>query len=109
MRGLVRWLRPEYQRPRLAHKVKGQDALDIELVEAGVVEERAWPAKDLDQIRALRDLLHEAEAPLPADALATLFKGRTTPKRKARVADVLETLVATGAARHTDEGYFLPR
>ncbi|WP_187334600.1 class I SAM-dependent DNA methyltransferase [Novosphingopyxis iocasae] len=108
-RGQVRWLRPEYQRPRLAHKVKGQDALDIELVEAGVVEERAWPAKDLDQIRALRDLLHEAEAPLPADALATLFKGRTTPKRKARVADVLETLVATGAARHTDEGYFLPR
>ncbi|XAP78107.1 DNA methyltransferase [Citromicrobium bathyomarinum] len=108
-RGLVRWLRPEYQKPRLAHKVKGQDALDMELVEAGVVEERAWPAKDLDQIRALRDLLHEAEAPLPADALATLFKGRTTSKRKARVADVLETLVATGAARHTEEGYFLPR
>lgn len=108
-RGLVRWLRPEYQKPRLAHKVKGQEALDMELVEAGVVEERAWPAKDLDQIRALRDLLHEAEAPLPADALATLFKGRTTAKRKARVADVLETLVATGAARHTDEGYFLPR
>lgn len=108
-RGLVRWLRPEYQKPRLAHKVKGQEALDMELVEAGVVEERAWPAKDLDQIRALRDLLHEAEAPLPADALATLFKGRTTAKRKARVADVLETLVATGAARHAEEGYFLPR
>ncbi len=108
-RGIVRWLRPEYQKPRLAHKVKGQEALDMELVEAGAVEERAWPAKDLDQIRALRDLLHEAEAPLPADALATLFKGRTTAKRKARVADVLETLVATGAARHTEEGYFLPR
>tara|TARA_R100000406_G_scaffold27018_1_gene17406 strand:+ start:1007 stop:1117 length:111 start_codon:yes stop_codon:yes gene_type:complete len=29
--------------------------------------------------------------------------------RPERVADVLETLVATGAARHTDEGYFLPR
>lgn len=108
-RGLVRWLRPDYQKPRLAHKVKGQDDLAIELVEAGVVEERAWPAKDLDQIRALRDLLHEAEAPLPADALATLFKGRTTPKRKARVADVLETLVATGAVRGDETGYFLPR
>ncbi len=108
-RGLVRWLRPEYQKLRLAHKVKGQDDLDMELVEAGVVEERAWPAKDLDQIRALRDLLHEAEAPLPADALATLFKGRTTPKRKARVADVLETLLATGAVRSDETGYFLPR
>ena len=108
-RGLVRWLRPEYQKPRLAHKVKGQDVLDMELVEAGVVEERAWPTKDLDQIRALRDLLHEAEAPLPADALATLFKGRTTPKRKARVADVLETLLATGAVRGDEAGYFLPR
>ncbi|QZD96214.1 class I SAM-dependent DNA methyltransferase [Qipengyuania gelatinilytica] len=108
-RGLIRWLRPEYQRPRLAHKVKGQDDLDMGLVEAGVVEERAWPKDGLEQIRALRDVLSEAEAPLLADALATLFKGRTTSKRRQRVEEVLETLVETGAARDSEEGYFLPR
>jgi hypothetical protein len=107
--GTVRWLRPEYQKPRLAHKVKGQSELDVELVEASLVEERAWPSDGLEQIRSLRDVLAEAEAPLPADALATLFKGRTTPKRRDRVREVLETLVATGAARVGAEGYFLPK
>ncbi|MBX7527751.1 class I SAM-dependent DNA methyltransferase [Qipengyuania vesicularis] len=108
-RGLVRWLRPEYQKPRLAHKVKGQDDLDMELVEAGVVEERAWPAEEREQFATMRDVLAEAEAPLPAEALSALFKGRNTPKRKARVARVLEIMVDMGGARHGDDGYFLPR
>ena len=112
-RGLVRWLRPEYQQPRLAHKVKGQDDLDMGLdaagLGAGVVEDRSWPAKDLEQIRALRDVLFEAEAPLPAAALATLFKGRATAKRKSRVAEVLATLADTGLVREGEGGYFLPR
>ena len=73
-----------------------------------MIEERAWPADRLEQIRSLRDVLAEAEAPLHVDALASEFKGRTTAKRRARVADVLETLVATGAARVGDEGYFRP-
>jgi len=71
--------------------------------------ERKWPSDGLEQIRTLRDVLAEAEAPLPADALASLFKGRTTPKRKQRVGQVLETLVATGAARENNGAYFLPR
>jgi hypothetical protein len=108
-RGLVRWLRPEYQKPRLAHKVKGQDDLDIELVEAGVVEERAWPADEREQFATMRDVLAEAEAPLPAEAIAALFKGRNTPKRKARVARVLEIMADMGGARAGDQGYFLAR
>lgn len=111
-RGKVRWLRPDYQIPRLGHKVSDEEQLDAELVEAGVVEERSWPKDGLAQIRIVRDVLAEAEAPLPADALAKLFKGRTTQKRKDRVADVLETLAATGAARIADgepAEYYLPR
>ena len=108
-RGLVRWLRPEYQKPRLAHRVKGQDDLDIGLVEAGIVEERAWPANEREQFATMRDVLAEAESPLAAEALAALFKGRTTPKRKARVARVLEIMEDMGGARRSEEGYFLPR
>jgi len=63
----------------------------------------------LEQIRTLRDVLAEAEAPLPADVLAALFKGMTTSKRKDRAEQVLETLVATGAARESEGRYFLPR
>lgn len=108
-RGIVRWLRPEYQKPRLAHKVKGQDDLDIDLVEAGVVEERVWPAEEREQFATMRDVLAEAEAPLAAEALSALFKGRNTPKRKARVARVLEIMADMGGARLGEEGYFLPR
>ena len=107
-RGIVRWLRPDYQKPRLAHKVKGQEDLDMDLAEVGIVEELEWPSDGLAQIRTVRDVLAKAEGPLMADALAQSFKGRTSPKRKARVAEVLETLVATGAARHGDDGYYLP-
>lgn len=111
-RGKVRWLRPDYQIPRLGHKVSDEEQIDAELVEAGVVEERSWPKDGLAQIRIVRDVLAEAEAPLPAEALAKLFRGRTTQKRKDRVADVLETLVATGAVRSTESEtaeYYLPR
>ncbi|KZY94705.1 MULTISPECIES: DNA methyltransferase [unclassified Erythrobacter] len=108
-RGLVRWLRPEYQKPRLAHKVKGQDDLDIDLVEAGVVEERVWPKEEREQFAIMRDVLVEAEAPLAAEALAALFKGRNTPKRKQRVARVLEIMADMGGARRGEDGYFLPR
>ncbi|MEM6900155.1 MAG: class I SAM-dependent DNA methyltransferase [Pseudomonadota bacterium] len=108
-RGLVRWLRPDFQIPRLGHKVSGSQQVEADLGEVALIEERKWPSDGLEQIRTVRDVLAEAEAPLPAEALSTLFKGRTTAKRKARVAEVLETLVATGAARDGDGGYFLPR
>ncbi len=108
-RGFVRWLRPDYKKPRLARKVSGEEQQEAELVEAGVTEERAWPSDGLAQIRAVRDVLEEAEAPLAPDLLAALFKGRTTRKRKERVAEVLATLVATGSARQGEKGYFLPR
>ena len=83
--------------------------VEADLGQAVLIEERAWPTDGLAQIRTLRDMLAHAEAPLPADALATLFKGRTTAKRKARVAEVLETLMATGVARESEDSYFLPR
>lgn len=108
-RGLVRWLRPEFQKPRLAKKAVGDKQLEAELVEAGVVEERPWPSDGLAQIRIVRDVLAEAEAPLAADALSGFFKGRSTQKRKDRVSKVLETLVSTGAARESEGRYFLPR
>lgn len=108
-RGLVRWLRPDYQKPRLANKVAAEHQEEAQLAEAGLAEERLWPSDGLAQIRTLRDVLDEAEAPLPAETLAALFKGRTTQKRKDRVAEVLDTLVATGTVRESDRAYFLPR
>lgn len=107
-RGEVRWLRPDYQRPRLSYKVTSEQ-VEADLVDAGVVEEISWPADGLAQIRTVRDLLQEADAPLGPETIAAMFKGRSTQRRKDRVTEVLETLAATGAARATENAYFVPR
>lgn len=115
-RGLVRWLRPDYQIPKLGPKAPKSEAgetgmLDIALPAAA--DRLKWPADGLEQIRLVRDLLAKAPAPTPPEALAGVFDGRNTPTRRARIAQVLETLVATGVARTGQiEGqtrYFLPR
>jgi hypothetical protein len=115
-RGFVRWLRPEYQVAKLGVKApKPVDehvgVLDIELPDS--VERPKWPADGLEQIKLVCDLLAKAPAPTAPDAIASVFDGRNTAKRRDRIAEVLETLVATGLARTGEhEGqrrYFLPR
>lgn len=108
-RGKVRWLRPEYQIPRLLRRVPGSEQVEANLGETGLVEDRTWPSDGLAQIRTVRDVLQEAAAPLDSAALSSLFTGRNSQKRRDRVAEVLETLVATGAARTAAGGYFVPR
>ncbi|WP_327436663.1 class I SAM-dependent DNA methyltransferase [Sinorhizobium meliloti] len=115
-RGLMRWLRPDYQIPKLGAKApKSEDehvgTLDLELPD--ISERPKWPSDGLEQIKLVRDLLAKAPAPTPPDAIASVFDGRNTSKRRDRIAEVLETLVATGLARSGEvEGkrlYFLPR
>ena len=109
--GVVHWLRPDFQQPRLAAKVKGAVQVEADLGEVVRVEAVKWPSDGLDQIRSVRDLLARAESPIAAPVLAAAFGGRTTPKRRERVEQVLETLVATGAARRDEatRGYYLPK
>ncbi|WP_018429738.1 DNA methyltransferase [Hoeflea sp. 108] len=115
-KGVVQWLRPDYQIPKLgvkAPKAEGEHVgtLDIEL--PATAERTKWPSDGLEQIRLVRDLLAKAPAPTQPDAIAGVFDGRNTAKRRVRIAEVLETLVATGLARTGEhEGqrrYFLPR
>ncbi len=114
-RGLVRWLRPDYQIPRLGAKVAkpAEEQIEAELAVPAVKDAPKWPADALEQIRIVRDVLARAPAPALPDAVAASFGGRVTPKRRARVEQVLETLVATGAARtgRSDGAtlYFVPR
>ena len=115
-RGLVRWLRPDYQMPKLGPRVPKPEAehigaLDVLLPDAG--KRPKWPSDGLAQIRLVRDLLAKAPAPTQPEAIAGAFDGRNTSKRKGRVAEVLETLVATGVARtgelDGERRFFLPR
>lgn len=85
--------------------------VEADLGEVVLTQDVKWPSDGLDQIRSVRDLLARAESPITVPALAGAYAGRATPKRRERVEQVLERLVATGAARRdeTSRGYYLPR
>lgn len=114
-RGLVRWLRPDYQIPKLGHKVARPDGVqqEADLAVIPVSDKPKWPTSDTEQINILVDLLRKAPAPVHPEALAATFDGRLTPKRRDRVASLLETLTTIGLARSGDlDGqtrYFIPR
>ena len=118
-RGIVRWLRPEYQIPKLSDKAKRPE--EGEQVEAKLVlpapedGKPAWPKDELGRIRIVRDMLGRATAPLSPESLSTEFRGRNSAQRKKRVEKVLQTLVAAGVAQQGIEGrdggdqFFIPR
>ena len=119
-RGRVRWLRPDYQIPKLRHKVPeaAEEAGDTAALDLVAAESQPkWPTDGMDQIRAVHELLAAAEAPVAAETVARAFAGRLTAKRRQRVTEVLTTLVATGAARNaapdtsqdTPDRFFLAR
>ena len=107
-RGIVRWLRPEYQIPKLSDKAKRPK--EGEQVEAKLVlpapedGKPAWPKDELGRIRIVRDMLGRAAAPLSPESLSTEFRGRNSAQRKKRVEKVLQTLVAAGVAQQGIEG-----
>jgi hypothetical protein len=114
-RGLVRWLRPDYQIPKLGHKVAGPDGMQTEadlVIQPGAGKPK-WPSDSGQQITVLVDILRKAPAPVPPEALAASFDGRNTPKRKDRIASLLETLTTIGLARsgrvEGEDRYFIPR
>jgi hypothetical protein len=115
-RGHVRWLRPDYQIAKLGAKVAkphGEEQLEADVGVISVETKPKWPSDGLAQIRIVRDVLAKSAAPAAPDEISLAFDGRNSPTRKDRVRQVLETLVATGAARTADEGgrsrYFVAR
>jgi hypothetical protein len=98
-RGLVRWLRPEFQAPKEAQKPKQVEA---ELVEAEAKAAKpSFPKASADQVAAVRALLAAQHAPIRAGELARKFaQGKRV---ESRVSDLLEILAAIGQAQ-TENG-----
>ena len=99
-RGLVRWLRPEYQNPSAAvvpeqREAELDDTTDFESAPAAAAAAAAatgkltWPKQMREQVAAVRHAL--SQSPLPADALAAQFK-RSPKVAVQAVLDALEEL-----------------
>ncbi len=106
-RGLVRWLRPEFQNPQ-GTKPPSQDEIDTDADEPAPVVAKLdkkipWPKSAAEQARAVADALVAARCPLTHDELAARFSGKGAWKK--RLPPLLETLVAVGRARDTGAGF----
>ena len=97
----MRWLRPDYQIPKLGHKVKTPDGeqAGIDVAVAAAPDGIAWPEEPRDQFSAVRTLLSGAAEPMPPEAVARAFTGRLTKKRRERVDEVLAVLSDLGVIR----------
>ncbi len=118
-RGIVHWLRPDYQIPKLGHKVKTSD--DVEQLEAQLIVpapadgKPAWPRDEMDRIRVVREMLSRTRAPVAAKTLSVAFRGKNSVGRMKGVKKALQTLIAAGVAQQEIVGqdgssrYFIPR
>ncbi len=105
-RGLIRWLRPEFQNPQGF----GQTALETgegeaPAVAAGPSEKLEWPKTLPEQAKAVRAALVAHAGVVTAAELARSFKGSAS-SRIPRVEMLLETLASLGQAREVEDGRF---
>jgi hypothetical protein len=101
-RGLVRWLRPEYQAPNEVPKTTGS----LDLGETPALPTSAtilpWPKTLPEQVSAVAGLLQGATAPLHPRDVARAFKS----KQANSMTPVLDTLTAIGMARRLADGRY---
>lgn len=107
-RGVVRWLRPEFQNPQATPT---QQAIDTgpeedpaeDIVPTASIKPQPWPKDAVAQVRAVADALSASTVPLSLDEIAARFTARGPWKK--RLPQLLDMLVAMGRARE-DAGRF---
>ncbi|MBZ0223020.1 MAG: class I SAM-dependent DNA methyltransferase [Dokdonella sp.] len=97
-RGLVRWLRPQFQNPQ-GRSTPAQEEIDAraEAVAAPAVKKRSWPRELPDQVRAVAEVIAQAAMPLDENAIAQCFGARG--RWRERLPTILDTLAAIGRIR----------
>lgn len=107
---VIHWLRPEYQNPQgavAANTIDEQTELVmVEETDAPIViniEKQPWPKGDLEQVKAVADLIAASKSPLNLESVVACFSGKGQWKK--RLPNILDMLVVVGKARVDERGY----
>ena len=103
-RGEVRWLRPDYQKPKFARQEVAGPSQARDLIgeaPAAVAAKPAFPSDRTGQHLAVLSRLHAAVEPLTAAEIAAGFRGRQIAPR---VDGALRALARLGYAQPTPDG-----
>ena len=73
---------------------------------SAAVAKLAWPDTLPAQAAALRDVLASLDQSVELHTLAAAFQGKVTPRRKADIQRLLETMAALGQAERTAAGWW---
>jgi hypothetical protein len=100
-KGIVRWLRPEFQAPGYAAP-KEQKTLALPEAAKPSADILEWPTALPEQFTAVAAVVDRAARPIAANDVARAFKG----KRATSVAPVLDTLAGMGRLRKLEDGRY---
>ncbi len=105
-RGIVHWLRPDYQAQRFSGRATPREEQIEADLESPAAKAPSLPKDDAELVAALRSALRYVGKPVEPKAIALKFSdgGRGTR----RIEYGLRLLVAAGVVRHTEAGWFLP-
>lgn len=109
-RGSVRWLRPDYQRPRFGSAGKGGEQIEAEgLVAARRAgrERPLFPADPVDRVACVLSALAYGLTPLDAAMIAVRFRQGRKVERAVR--DILVSLARVGEISTADGGQSFAR
>lgn len=101
-KGLVRWLRPDYQNPDGGGPEPEIAVLGLTAETVGAPTKKRWPKNLPEQVRAVRTMLAGSPAPATAKEIARDFRQARTE----RVGEILETLAALGQVRAIGKGRY---
>jgi hypothetical protein len=102
-RGLVRWLRPEFQNPRGAAAEQLDTEADTGAAAApAAAAKRPWPQTLPEQFQAVREVLAAQPASASPHQIARSFQRAPTKK----VAELLETLATLGQVQQLEPGQY---
>jgi hypothetical protein len=102
-RGLVRWLRPEYQIPKFGTPKEKAEQIEADLGGEIVTEKKpSFPADDIGQTAAVMTMLAASDGPSSPLAIATRFKQGKRVEKK--VEAVLSSLARMGVIATAKSG-----